>query len=65
MTALIVIPIAVAQASSFLTPVSTPVNLIVMGPSGHRFGNYWRLGLPIVLWFFVVATVFVPLFWPF
>jgi di/tricarboxylate transporter len=62
---LVLMSISVAQASSFLTPVATPVNLVVMGPGGYRFGDYWKLGLPIMLWFFVVATVFVPLFWPF
>jgi di/tricarboxylate transporter len=62
---LVLMSISVAQPSSFLTPVATPVNLVVMGPGGYRFGDYWKLGLPIMLWFFVVATVFVPLFWPF
>src|SRR5262245_14976125 len=57
--------IAVAQAASFLTPIATPVNLIVMGPGGYRFGDYWKLGLPLMLWFFVVATLLVPVFWPF
>jgi len=41
------------------------VNLIVMGPGGYRFGGYWKLGLPIMVWFFVVAVFYVPLFWSF
>jgi di/tricarboxylate transporter len=57
--------VAVAAAASFLTPVATPVNLIVMGPGGYRFSDYWKLGLPIILWFFAVATFFVPVFWSF
>jgi len=57
--------IAVAAAAAFLTPVATPVNLMVMGPGGYRFGDYWKLGLPLLLWFFVVATFLVPIFWPF
>ena len=48
-----------------LTPVATPVNLIVMGPGGYRFGDYWKLGLPVLLWFFVVAVFLVPVFWSF
>jgi di/tricarboxylate transporter len=61
----VLMSVAVAAGASFLTPVATPVNLIVMGPGGYRFGDYWKLGLPILLWFFVVATFFVPLFWSF
>jgi di/tricarboxylate transporter len=61
----VLMSVAVAQAASFLTPVATPVNLIVMGPGGYRFGDYWKLGLPVMLWFFLVATFLVPVFWPF
>ena len=48
--------VTVAAAAAFLTPVATPVNLMVMGPGGYQFGDYWKLGLPLMLWFFVVAT---------
>jgi di/tricarboxylate transporter len=57
--------IAVSAAASFLTPVATPVNLMVQHPGGYRFGDYWKLGLPLLLWFLVVSVVLVPLFWPF
>jgi di/tricarboxylate transporter len=56
---------AVASAGAFLTPVATPVNLMVMGPGDYRFGDYWKLGLPLLLLFFLVATFIVPLVWPF
>jgi di/tricarboxylate transporter len=61
----VLMSVNVAAAASFLTPVATPVNLIVMGPGGYRFGDYWKLGLPLMLWFFVVATLIVPIFWRF
>jgi di/tricarboxylate transporter len=61
----VVMSVNVAAAASFLTPVATPVNLIVMGPGGYRFGDYWKLGLPLLLWFFVVAVFLVPVFWSF
>jgi di/tricarboxylate transporter len=57
--------VAVAAAAAFLTPVATPVNLMVMGPGGYHFGDYWKLGLPLMLLFFVVATFLVPSFWHF
>ena len=57
--------LVVASAAAFLTPVATPVNLMVMGPGGYRFGDYWKLGLPLLLLFFVVAEFWVPVFWKF
>ncbi|MBB5868961.1 di/tricarboxylate transporter [Allocatelliglobosispora scoriae] len=57
--------VTIAAAASFLTPVATPANMMVMGPGGYRFGDYWKLGLPMLAWFFVVAVGAVPLFWPF
>jgi di/tricarboxylate transporter len=61
----VLMSVAVAAAASFLTPVATPVNLMVMGPGGYRFGDYWKLGLPLMIWFFLVATFLVPIVWPF
>jgi di/tricarboxylate transporter len=61
----VLMSIAVASAAAFLTPIATPVNLMVMGPGGYRFGDYWKLGLPLMLLFFAVATFFVPAFWHF
>ncbi|MBB4016383.1 di/tricarboxylate transporter [Chelatococcus caeni] len=56
---------AVAAAAAFLTPIATPTNLMVMGPGGYAFSDYWKLGLPLMLWFFVVSVFLVPLIWPF
>ncbi|WP_262299539.1 SLC13 family permease [Microvirga sesbaniae] len=56
---------AVAAAGAFLTPIATPTNLMVMGPGGYVFGDYWKLGLPLLLWFFVIAVFVVPLIWRF
>jgi len=55
--------VTVAAAASFLTPVATPVNLMVMGPGAYRFSDYWKLGLPLLLLFLLVATFLVPVFW--
>ncbi|TVR35651.1 MAG: SLC13 family permease [Nitriliruptor sp.] len=56
--------VLVAAAASFLTPVATPANMMVMGPAGYRFGDYWRLGLPLMGLFFLVGVGLVPLIWP-
>ena len=57
--------VTVAAAASFLTPVATPVNMMVLGPGGYRFGDYWKMGLPLLLWFLAVALGLVPLVWRF
>lgn len=57
--------LAVAGAAAFLTPVATPANTMVMDPGGYRFGDYWRLGLPLLVMFLLVAVFWVPLWWPF
>ena len=54
-----------AAAAALLTPVATPVNMMVMEPGGYRFGDYWKLGLPIMGLYFVVAVFLVPVFWRF
>ena len=56
---------AVAAAAAFLTPIATPTNLMVMGPGGYAFNDYWKLGLPLLIWFFVIAVFVVPMIWPF
>ena len=57
--------IAVAGAASFLTPVATPANTMIMGPGAYKFGDYWKLGLPILVLFVAVAVLLVPVVWPF
>jgi di/tricarboxylate transporter len=57
--------VTVTAAAAFLTPVATPANLMVMEPGGYRFGDYWKLGLPLLVLFVLVATFLVPVFWPF
>ena len=59
----VLMAVAVSAAAAFLTPVATPANLMVMGPGGYRFGDYWKLGLPLLALFGVVAVLLVPVFW--
>jgi di/tricarboxylate transporter len=61
----VLMSVAVAAAASFLTPVATPANMMVMVPAGYRFGDYWRFGLCLLALSFVVATFLVPLLWSF
>ena len=57
--------VCAAASAAFLTPVATPVNLMVMGPGAYRFGDYWKLGGVLLAWFFVVVMLVVPLVWHF
>ena len=53
----------VGASAAFLTPVATTSNLIVMGPGGYRFGDYWKLGLVLMALYFVIAVFWVPVVW--
>ena len=57
--------VTVAAAASLMTPVATPANLMVMGPAGYRFSDYWKLGLPLMALYLVIAVGLVPLIWSF
>lgn len=61
----VLMSIAVTSAAALLTPVATPANLMVMGPGGYRFGDYWKLGLPLLVLYVVIGVFLVPVFWPF
>lgn len=53
----------VAAHAALLTPIATPANLMVMGPAGYRFGDYWKFGLPIMAVYYLVAVFLVPMIW--
>lgn len=53
----------VATAAALLTPVATPANLMVMEPGGYKFNDYWKLGIVVMAWYFVIAVLLVPLIW--
>lgn len=56
--------VAVGAGCDFLTPIGHQCNTLVMGPGGYRFGDYWRLGLPLSLLVVVLGTVAIALVWP-
>jgi di/tricarboxylate transporter len=56
--------LAVASSSSFVTPMSTPVNMIVLGPGGYRFSDFVRVGVPLQLLMLAMALWVVPLLFP-
>ena len=57
--------VAIGAACDFLTPIGHQCNTLVMGAGGYRFGDYWRLGLPLSIFVLVVGVPLIALFWPF
>lgn len=56
--------IVVGASSAFLTPIGHQSNTLIMGPGGFRFGDYWRLGLPLEIITIAVAVPLILHFWP-
>ncbi|MBB3332686.1 di/tricarboxylate transporter [Halomonas campaniensis] len=56
--------VAVSASCAFLTPIGHQSNTLVMGPGGYRFGDYWRMGLPLEVVITLVAIPMILLVWP-
>jgi len=56
--------VAVAASCAFLTPVGHKNNVIIMGPGGYRFGDYWRMGLPLEILVVLVSVPMILIVWP-
>ncbi len=56
--------VAVGASCAFLTPIGHQNNTLILGPGGFRFGDYWRLGLPVQLVVLAVAIPMILLVWP-
>ncbi|RLA27677.1 MAG: SLC13 family permease [Gammaproteobacteria bacterium] len=56
--------VAVAASSAFLTPIGHKNNTLIMGPGGYKFGDYWRMGLPLELIVIAVAVPMILWVWP-
>ncbi len=59
------VAVAVAASSSFLTPIGYQTNLIVQGAGGYKFGDYFKVGFPLSLLFFLVSMIVIPMYWRF
>ncbi|MEA9389144.1 SLC13 family permease [Acerihabitans sp. TG2] len=57
--------IAIAASSAFMTPVSSPVNTLVLVPGGYKFSDFLRIGVPFTIMVMVVSVVLVPMLYPF
>ncbi|HRE99454.1 MAG TPA: SLC13 family permease [Pirellulaceae bacterium] len=60
-----VVAVMLAASASFMTPIGYQTNMMVYGPGGYRFGDFIRAGLPMSVVLALVASVVIPLAWPF
>ena len=56
--------VAVAASCAFLTPIGHKNNTIILGPGGYKFGDYWRMGLPLEILVVLVGLPSILYFWP-
>ncbi|MCC8380530.1 SLC13 family permease [Xenorhabdus sp. PB30.3] len=57
--------IGVAASAAFMTPVSSPVNTLILGPGGYRFADFLKLGVPFTLVVLAISVAVVPVLFPF
>ncbi|MDH3632631.1 MAG: SLC13 family permease [Gammaproteobacteria bacterium] len=57
--------VAIAASCAFLTPIGHKNNTLIMGPGGYRFGDYWRMGLPLEVIVIAVSIPMLLIVWPF
>ncbi len=56
--------VAVGASCAFLTPIGHQCNALILGPGGYKFGDYWRMGLPLEILIVIVGTPTIIYFWP-
>ncbi len=57
--------VAIGASCAFLTPIGHQSNTLVLKPGGYRFGDYWRLGLPLEVLIVLVSVPLILTVWPF
>jgi di/tricarboxylate transporter len=57
--------VALATSMAFVTPLGHPVNILMMGPGGYRFKDFFKVGMPLTILLFILVMLILPIFWPF
>ena len=60
-----IIGVCIGASACFATPIGYQTNLLVYGPGGYRFTDYFKMGMPLNLIVLVMGTFLIPVFWPF
>lgn len=61
----IAMTIAIAASSAYLTPISSPVNMLVVAPGGYKFMDFVKIGFPMFIIALLVSLLIIPLLFPF
>jgi di/tricarboxylate transporter len=56
--------VALAASAAFMTPISSPVNTLVLGPGQYRFGDFVKVGVPFTILVMIVSVLLVPMVFP-
>ncbi|MGC3972713.1 MAG: SLC13 family permease [Pirellulales bacterium] len=56
--------VAIASSAAFMTPISSPVNMLVLGPGRYKFGDFVRVGVPFTLIVLAITVLLVPWLFP-
>ncbi len=56
--------VAIGASAAFLTPIGHQSNTLVMSPGGYKFGDYWRMGLPISILVVAISIPMILVIWP-
>ena len=56
--------VAIGASCAFLTPIGHQCNALILGPGGYKFGDYWRLGLPLEIIIVILGTPLILYYWP-
>lgn len=57
--------VGVAASAAFMTPVSSPVNTLVLGPGAYKFSDFLKIGVPFTFIVMIISVIVVPILFPF
>lgn len=59
-----ILAVMFAASAEFMTPIGYQTNLFIFGPGGYKFQDYMKVGAPLNFLFWLLASIFIPIFWP-
>jgi len=60
----VLMAIVLGASFAYATPLGMPANTMVMAPGGYKFGDYTKVGVPLLVISFIFCMIVLPIFWP-